>query len=70
MLDLEQKFPPSEHFDFGRLERYIANIALLDRILATIGNRIRWSMNLKNIAKNIGLDGLANLKKEKKHELR
>ena len=35
-----------------RLERYIANIAFLDRWLVTIGNNcIWWSMNLKSIAK-------------------
>ena len=35
------------------LERYIANIASLDRWLATIrNNRIQWSLNLKNIAKH------------------
>ena len=38
------------------LERYIANIASLDRWLANFGNNcVWWSMNLKNI----GSDGLA-----------
>ena len=38
------------------LERYIANMASLDRWLASIvNNRLRWSLNLKNI----GPDGLA-----------
>ena len=39
-----------------RLERYIANIASLDRWLVTIGNYgIRWSINLKNMAKTLVL---------------
>ena len=44
----------------NRLGQYIANIASLDRWLATIrNNHIRWSVNLKKHRKHFGPDSLA-----------
>ena len=51
LLDVTQTFMCG-----NRLRRYIANIASLDRWLATIGNHcLRWLINLKNIAKTLAL---------------